>query len=55
MTDYEKEQILQLVKTMLDNGQEYMTWRILNPDWDKINSREAFTDKTYAISIRELK
>ena len=53
MTEFEKEQILKLVETMLDYGQEYMIWTLLNPDWDKINTREALSKTTYAVSIKK--
>jgi hypothetical protein len=51
MTDYEKEQVRQLVNVMLEGNKDYAIWRFVDPDW---NEEGIFSkDKAVAVSIKE--
>lgn len=51
LTDFEKEQVRQLVDVMLRGGKDYAIWRFVDPDW---NEKGVFSkNKAVAVSIRE--
>lgn len=51
MTDFEKEQVRQLVDVMLEGNKDYAIWRFVDPEW---NEDGCFSkDRAVAVSIKE--